>query len=96
MIIGAIMGAAMVGGVALAFVAVTFGAVTFAEDRTPLWPTGVLAIVGVALAGAGFGAMIGSWSVHPECPPGTVQADSRNDLFRGCIPLELARKQVEQ
>lgn len=91
MIIGAIMGAAMVGGVALAFVAVSF-----VVDRTPLWPTGVLAIVGVALAGAGFGAMIGSWSVHPECPTGTVQADSRNDLFRGCIPLELARKQVEQ
>ena len=63
MIIGAIMGAAMVGGVALAVVAVTF-----AEDRIPLWPMGVLAIVGVAgvaLAGAGFGAMIGSWSVHP-------------------------------
>ena len=91
MIIGAIMGAAMVGGVALAFVAVTF-----AEERIPLWPMGVLAVAGVALAGAGFGAMIGSWSVHPECPPGTVQADSRNDLFRGCIPLELARKQVEQ
>ena len=91
MIIGAIMGAAMVGGVTLAVVAVTF-----AEERIPLWPTGVLAVAGVALAGAGFGAMIGSWSVHPECPPGTVQADSRNDLFRGCIPLELARKQVEQ
>ena len=91
MIIGAIIGAAMVGGVALAVVAVGF-----AESRTPLWPTGVLAIVGVALAGAGFGAMIGSWSVHPECPTGTIQADSRNDLFRGCIPLELARKQVEQ
>ena len=91
MIIGAIMGAAMVGGVALAFVAFAF-----AEDRIPLWPMGVLAVAGVALAGAGFGAMIGSWSVHPECPPGTVQADSRNDLFRGCIPLELARKQVEQ
>ena len=91
MIIGAIIGAAMVGGVALAVVAVGF-----AESRTPLCPTGVLAIAGVALAGAGFGAMIGSWSVHPECPPGTVQADSRNDLFRGCIPLELARKQVEQ
>ena len=93
MIIGAIIGAAMVGGVALAVVAVTF-----AEDRIPLWPMGVLAIVGVAgvaLAGAGFGAMIGSW-VPPECPPGTVQADSRNDLFRGCIPLELARKKVEQ
>ena len=90
MIIGAIIGAAMVGGVALAVVAFAF-----AEDRTPLWPMGVLAIVGVALAGAGFGAMIGSWS-PAECPPGTVQADSRNDLFRGCIPLELARKQVEQ
>ena len=90
MIIGAIMGAAMVGGVALAVVAFAF-----AEERTPLWTEGVLAIVGVALAGAGFGAMIGSW-VPPECPPGTVQADSRNDLFRGCIPLELARKKVEQ
>ena len=91
MIIGAIIGAAMVGGIALAVVAFAF-----AEDRTPLWPMGVLAVAGVAVAGAGFGAMIGSWSVHPECPPGTVQADSRNDLFRGCIPLELARKQVEQ
>ena len=91
MIIGAIIGAAMVGGVALAVISFAF-----AEYRTLLWPTGVLAIVGVALAGAGFGAMIGSWSVHPECPTGTVQADSRNDLFRGCIPLELARKQVEQ
>jgi len=91
MIIGAIIGAAMVGGVALAVVAFAF-----AEERTPLWTEGVLAIVGVALAGAGFGAMIGSWSVYPECSPGTVQADSRNDLFRGCIPLELARKQVEQ
>ena len=60
MIIGAIIGAAMVGGVALAFVAFAF-----AEDRIPLCPTGVLAVVGVALAGAGFGAMIGSWSVHP-------------------------------
>ena len=91
MIIGAIMGAAMVGGVALAAVASMY-----AVDGTPLWPTGVLAIVGVALAGAGFGAMIGSRSVPPECPTGTVQADSRNDLFRGCIPLELARKQAEQ
>ena len=91
MIIGAIIGAAMVGGIALAVVAFAF-----AEDRTPLWPMGVLAVAGVAVAGAGFGAMIGSWSVHPEGPPGTVQADSRNDLFRGCIPLELARKQVEQ
>ena len=91
MIIGAIIGAAMVGGIALAVVAVTF-----AEERTPLWPMGVLAVAGVALAGAGFGAMIGSWSAHPECPPGTVQADPKNDLFQGCIPLELARKQVEQ
>lgn len=91
MIAGAIIGALIVGGVALAFFAVTF-----AEERTPLWPMGVLAVAGVAVAGAGFGAMIGSWSVHPECPPGTVQADSRNDLFRGCIPLELARKQVGQ
>ena len=91
MITGAIIGALIVGGVALAVVAVTF-----AEERIPLWPMGVLAVAGVALAGAGFGAMFGSRSVHPECPPGTVQADSRNDLFRGCIPLELARKQVEQ
>ena len=95
MITGAIIGALIVGGVALAFVAfVAFFA--FAEDRIPLWPMGVLAVAGVALAGAGFGAMIGSRSIHPECPIGTVQADSRNDLFRGCIPLELARKQVEQ
>lgn len=91
MIIGAILGALMVGGVALAVVAVSF-----VVDRTPLWPMGVLTVAGVALAGAGFGAMIGSWSVYPECPPGTVQADSSNDLFRGCIPLELARKQVGQ
>ena len=90
MIIGAIMGAAMVGGVALAVVAFAF-----AEDRTPLWPMGVLAVAGVALAGASFGSMIGSW-VPAECPTGTVQADSRNNLCRGCIPLELARKQVEQ
>ncbi|OFP17170.1 hypothetical protein HMPREF2998_02985 [Corynebacterium sp. HMSC065A05] len=90
MIVGAIIGAAMVGGVALAVVAGMF-----AEDCTPLWPTGVLAIVGVALSGAGFGAMVGSWG-PPECPTGTVQADSRNDLLRVCIPLELARKQVEQ
>ncbi len=54
----------MVGGVALAVVAFAF-----AEERTPLWTEAVLAIVGVALAGAGFGAMIGSWSVHPECHP---------------------------
>ena len=91
MIIGAIIGAAMVGGVALAVI--SFAS---AEDRTLLWPMGVLTIVGFALVGASFGAMIGSWSVHPECPTGTVQADSRNELFQGCIPLELARKQVEQ
>lgn len=90
MIVGAIIGAAMVGGVALAVVSSMF-----AVDGTPLWPTGVLAIVGVALAGAGFGAMVGSWG-PVECPTGTVQADPKNDLFRGCIPLELARKQVGQ
>ena len=90
MIAGAIIGALIVGGVALAVVAASF-----VVDRTPLWPMGVLTVIGVALAGAGFGAMIGSLS-PAECPPGTVQADSRNDLFRGCIPLELARKQVGQ
>ena len=68
MIIGAIMGAAMVGGVALAVVAFAF-----AEERTPLWTEGVLAIVGVALAGAGFGAMIGSWSAHPAPPKPTQE-----------------------
>lgn len=87
MIIGAITGALIFGGI-------TF-AVTVSL-RNSFWR--VIAITaGIAIAGAATVAgivAVTSDSKH-ECPPGTVQADANNKLYSGCIPVDLAKKQVE-
>ena len=87
MITGAIFGALIFGGIALVF------ASTIADN---FWEA-ALPTVGAVMAGAG---LIGGLSALPEhtnepCPENTVKADPNNDLYTGCIPVEVAKKQVE-
>lgn len=87
MITGAIIGALIFGGVA-------FAATILARES--FWRV-VAITAGIAIAGAG--AIAGIVAATPdskrECPPGTVQADANNKLYSGCIPVDLAKKQVE-
>lgn len=86
MITGAILGALIFGGVGLA--AASIGG--------EFWET-VGVFVGSAMMGAGvFGGVgaIADFNSEP-CPEGTVKVSSDNDLYEGCIPVEIAKKQVE-
>ena len=87
MITGALVGALVLGGPALV-IAVT-------SDET-FWRV-VTITAGVAMAGAGIvgGMTAAVTSGANDCPDGTVKAGSGNKLYTGCIPVELAKKQVE-
>ena len=87
MITGAIIGALIFGGV-------TF-AITVSLHES-FWR--VIAITaGIAIAGAATiaGIITAIPNTKQECPSGTVQADANNKLYSGCIPVDLAKKQVE-
>ena len=86
MITGAIFGALIAGGIALMF---TVGI----EDS--FWEV-VFVTLGAAMLGAGvFGgaSAIGEHTNEP-CPENTVKANPNNDLYTGCVPVEVAKKQV--
>ena len=87
MITGALIGALVLGGPALV-IAVT-------SDET-FWRV-VTITAGVAMAGAGMvgGMTAAVTSGSNDCPDGTVKAGAHNELYTGCIPVELAKKQVE-
>lgn len=85
MITGAIFGALIFGGISLLFAVI--------EDS--FWE-GAIIFLGAAMAGAGaiggFAAL--SEASNEPCPEGTVQADEKNFLYEGCVPVEVAKKQA--
>lgn len=86
MITGVILGALIFGGVGMIFASI--------EDD--LWKA-ITISVGAAITGAGvFGGAgaIADFNNEP-CPEGTVKVDPDNDLYEGCVPVEVAKKQVE-
>lgn len=86
MITGAILGALIFGGIGLVFASLE-------DDLGKI----AAVVVGSAMAGAGvFGGAgaIADFNNEP-CPEGTVKVDPDNDLYEGCIPVEVAKKQVE-
>ena len=86
MITGAILGALIFGGIGLA--AASIGG--------EFWET-VGVFVGSAMMGAGsVGGLSALTELHNEpCPEETVKVSPDNDLYEGCIPVEIAKKQVE-
>ena len=87
MITGAIIGALIFGGI-------TFAITVSVHDS--FWR--VIAITaGIAIAGAAMVAGIIAVTADSKhkCPPETVKADANNKLYSGCIPVDLAKKQVE-
>lgn len=87
MITGAIIGALIFGGI-------TFAATMLARES--FWRV-VAITAGIAIAGAG--TIAGMVAAIPdskrECPLGTAQASANNKLYSGCVPVDLAKKQVE-
>ena len=86
MITGAILGALIFGGIGLVFSSL--------EDE---FRKIAAVVVGSAMAGAGvFGGAgaIADFNSEP-CPEGTVKVDPDNDLYEGCVPAEVAKKQAE-
>lgn len=88
MITAAIIGASIFGGFTLAMCAM---------DRQPFWwATAITA--GISLLGAGLIAgMAAAVTSAPEkeCPPNTVMAAETNPLYTGCVPADVAKRQVE-
>ena len=86
MITGAILGALIFGGIGLA-------AASIEDDLEKI----AAVVVGSAMIGAGFvGGLSALIELHNEpCPEGTVKVSPDNDLYEGCIPIEIAKKQVE-
>lgn len=86
MITGAILGALIFGGIGLA-------AASIEGDLGKI----AAVAVGSAMTGAGFvGGLSALTELHNEpCPEGTVKVSPDNDLYEGCIPVEIAKKQVE-
>lgn len=88
MITAAIIGASLFGGPVLTMCAL---------DRQPFWK-GTAITAGVALFGAALIAgMVASVTSNPhkECPPNTVMAAETNKLYTGCVPTDIAKRQVE-
>lgn len=87
MIAPALIGAAIFGGLALAA-----AGVKLSEDGGVWWP--IVAVIGVTAFGGGVGAMVSTWDGEP-CPAGYVMAGADNEILHGCIPVDLAKLQIE-
>ena len=88
MITGALIGASIFGGFSLAMCAM---------DRQPFW-WGTAITAGISLLGAGLVAGIVAFATTAtgkECPPNTVMAAETNPLYTGCVPADVAKRQVE-
>ena len=88
MITGAIIGASIFGGFTLAMCAL---------DRQPSW-LGTAITDGISLLGAGLIGGIVTFvttATGKECPPNTVMAAETNNLYTGCVPADVAKRQVE-
>lgn len=88
MITGALIGASICGGFTLAMCAL---------DRQPFW-WGTAITVGISLLGAGLVAGIAAFATTAagkECPPNNVMAAETNPLYTGCVPADVAKRQVE-
>lgn len=86
MITGVIFGALIFGGIGLLFAAL-------ADD---FWEATAV-VAGAAMAGAGaIGGLTALSVAHNEpCPEETIKAAPDNYLYEGCVPVEVAKKQVE-
>lgn len=86
MITAAIIGAIVCCGATIAITA---------SEPEPFWRAAAI-VAGATLAGAGLGGFVGAAADSgDDCPPGTVEAAESNNLYTGCVPVELAKKQVE-
>lgn len=90
MILSGAIGACIFGGVAVVAVAI------LGED----FMRSVIIFLAVAVVGAALGVATEisnsrSNDKPSECPEGEVMAAAENDLFQGCVPVDLAEKQLE-
>ena len=89
MIFAGLIGACIAGGLTVALLVLSD--VPFGRS--------VAATLSVAVAGAAVGvgaAALGVDDDPPGCSEGEVKAAPGNDLFQGCVPVELAEKQLER
>lgn len=64
--------------------------------ETP-WKKAIAASIPTIVIGAALGTAVGlDNNDNPECSSGEVMAAKDNDLFQGCVPVELAKKQLER
>lgn len=89
-LIGALIGALMFGGLALLFCSLN----KYTAPKRIVSITLGATLAGSAIA-RGISVAVGMSPVLKECPEGTVQAGANNKLYSGCVPVELAKKQVE-
>ena len=85
MILSGAIGACIFGGVAVVAVAI------LGDD----FVRSVIIFLAVAVVGAALG-VAGAEIKPSECSEGEVRAAPGNDLFQGCVPVELAEKQLER
>jgi len=87
MIFLGLLGACILGGLTIQ-VMVLF--------KTP-WKKAIAASIPTIVLGAALGIVAGlDNNDNPECSSGEVMAAKDNDLFQGCVPVELAKKQLER
>lgn len=88
MIFAGLIGACIAGGLTVAILVLSD--VPFGRS--------VAATLSVTVAGAAVGvgaAALGVDDDPPGCSEGEVMAAAENDLFQGCVPVDLAEKQLE-
>lgn len=85
MIVSGLIGACIAGGIALVAIAI------LGKD----FVRSVVVFLAVAVVGAALG-VAGAEIKPSECSEGEVKAAPGNDLFQGCVPVELAEKQLER
>ena len=89
MIFSGLLGACIMGGLTIQ-VMVLF--------KTP-WKKAIAASIPAIVIGAALGIVAGldnNDNPECECSSGEVMAAKDNDLFQGCVPVELAKEQLER
>ena len=85
MIFSGLLGACILGGLVIQAMVIF---------ETP-WKKAIAASIPTIVIGAALCIVVG-YNDNPECSSGEVMAAKDNDLFQGCVPVELAKKQLER
>ena len=87
MIFSGLLSACIIGGLAIVVMVVA---------ETP-WKKAIAIFIPVIVVGAALGIVVGlDNNNNPKCGSGEVMAAKDNDLFQGCVPVELAKEQLER